>query len=166
MATTHRHSIGTAIGDALVILAVTTIVALAYNALRDEGVELITHEAPAVLVPCPEPTGEITAVTAADVAWGDVHDLVIDARSAADYGAWHAPDARHLVYDFLDPVPDDVVGDLVTAGSRRIVVYGDGGRPDTGEQLAGELAGRGLRNVAFVTGGVTAVREALEGGEP
>ncbi len=41
-----------------------------------------------------------------------------------------------------------------------MVVYGDGGDPDSGEQLARELAGKGIRNVGFVRGGAPAILAA------
>ena len=39
-----------------------------------------------------------------------------------------------------------------------MVVYGDGLEPDSGEELAKEIAGKGIRNVSFVQGGVKALR--------
>jgi hypothetical protein len=41
-----------------------------------------------------------------------------------------------------------------------VVVFGDGGDPDSGEQLARELAGAGIRNVVFVAGGAPRLQAA------
>jgi hypothetical protein len=42
------------------------------------------------------------------------------------------------------------------------VVFGDGSSPDSGQEMARELAGRGMVNVFFVDGGWSAVRAVLE----
>jgi hypothetical protein len=44
------------------------------------------------------------------------------------------------------------------------MVFGDGQDPDSGEQLARELAGRGIRNVRFVQGGAPALAATANGG--
>ena len=160
------HGPGKAVGDVFVVLAVSTVTALTWNALQSDGIPLIPDEPPSILVPCPEPVGDAEALPADQVAWGQAHDLVIDARPQTDFDNWHAPGAMHIIYDFLDPVSDDAVGDLVASGSRRIIIYGDGGPADTGKQLAQELSGRGVRNVGWVAGGVSAARTAAEGGTP
>ena len=38
-----------------------------------------------------------------------------------------------------------------------MVVYGDGGDPDSGEQWAALLSGAGIKNVVFVKGGAPAL---------
>jgi hypothetical protein len=38
-----------------------------------------------------------------------------------------------------------------------VIVYGDGGRPDSGEYLGKEISGRGIKNVYFIRGGAPAV---------
>jgi hypothetical protein len=47
-----------------------------------------------------------------------------------------------------------------------VVVVGDGEDPDSGRELARELAGKGLKNMAYVTGGAPALKAALTGGRP
>ena len=110
-------------------------------------------------MPCPEPGGEVTPIPPADIRWGDVRELLIDARPPGPFVEWHAVDAINVPFDFLDPVPDETIAALVATRSRRVVVYGDGQTPDTGEELARELSGRGMRNVHFVPGGFSALRE-------
>ncbi len=60
-------------------------------------------------------------------------------------------------------MPDDHLQELaeLIASSRatRVVVYGDGGRPDSGEHLGKEISGRGIKNVGFVEGGAPALLE-------
>ena len=58
-------------------------------------------------------------------------------------------------------MPDDLLQALVetiaASGATRVVVYGDGGAPDSGEYLGREISGRGIKNVFFVTGGAPAL---------
>jgi hypothetical protein len=155
------HSISEALRDAVALVAVAAVLALCFNALRGDGLPLVATEPYEIFVPCPEPVGDAFPLVPADVAWGDPSELVIDARPAQAFGAWHADGAVSVPYDFLDPVAPDRVADLVSSGASRVVVYGDGLVPDTGEELGRELAGRGMRNVHFVQGGAAAVRVFL-----
>ncbi len=151
--------------DAAIVVAASAVIALVVNAVRPGGLPLVAKEPYRILVPCPEPGGEIVPLAPADVRWGQATDLVIDARTAAEAAAWAAPGARIVPFDFLDPVSHEVVADLVATRSDRVVVYGDGGRPDSGEEMARELSGHGVRHVHFVPGGVAAVRTHLGTGE-
>ena len=66
-----------------------------------------------------------------------------------------------MPYDWLDPIPGADMQRLARAiaASRatRVVVYGDGERPDSGEHLGREISGRGIKNVSFVRGGAPAL---------
>jgi len=147
-----------AAGDAAIVVAASTCVALAVNALRSDGLPLVTHEAYTVLVPCPEPVGTVEAISPAEVTWQGGTDLVVDARTAEEFAGWTAPGAENLAFDYLDPLPAQAVAALVARGSHRIVVFGDGAQPDSGREMARELAGSGVRNVFFIEGGAPALR--------
>ena len=75
----------------------------------------------------------------------------------------------NVPYDYLDPTPPQVLRELARAiarsRARRVVVYGDGDRPDSGEQLAREISGHGIRNVCFIVGGAPALQEASKGAD-
>jgi hypothetical protein len=47
-----------------------------------------------------------------------------------------------------------------------VVVYGDGGAPDTGELLAREISGHGIKHVFFVEGGAPELRSSERPGGP
>ena len=145
--------------DACGVVVLSAILALAVNAVRKDGIPLVATQEYVIFVPCPEPGGEVTPLPPAEIRWGDARELLIDARTDASFVDWHAADAVNVPFDFLEPVPDETVAALVATRSRRVVVYGDGGNPDTGEELARELSGRGMRNVHFVPGGSAALRE-------
>ena len=151
--------------DAVIVVVVCSVMALAFNALRPGGLEFIATKDYEVFVPCPEPVGEAEAIDAADVLWYSDQELVLDSRVRSDYESWHPAGARSVPYDFLEAVPDDVVRELSRTKARRIVVIGDGLDPDTGRELARELSGRGLKNMYYIPGGIEAVRSAVEGGD-
>jgi rhodanese-related sulfurtransferase len=146
--------------------ALATVLALATNALRADGLALVRHEPFEILVPCPELKGKVESLTVSPAELTRPGTLLVDARSSAEYGAWHAPGALNVPFDFLDPVPEARIKEVAATGARRILVYGDGGEPDSGRELAAELAGRGLRSVWHLRGGAAACRRALAGGRP
>ena len=154
---------GLIVRDAAIAVALSAAVALSFNALRPAGIELIASRDYDVFVPCPEPMGEVERLDASGIRWGEKTELVIDARSAQEHEQWHPAGMRHIPFDFLTPVCDVVLHEIVESRARRIVVIGDGLVPDTGEQLARELSGQGIKNVHFVEGGMDAVRAQLDG---
>lgn len=149
----------TIVRDAAITVALAAALAVASNLVRDSPLPWVAREPYALFVPCPEPLGEVTAVTPQDAPLGD-GSLVIDARPPEEYAAGHVAGARSVVFDYLDPVPDAAVRDVAASGAARVVVYGDGASPDSGHELARELSGRGVRNVLYVEGGAPALRAA------
>jgi hypothetical protein len=117
-----------------------------------------------ILVPCPEPGGDVTPLAPDEVRWGSAGDLLIDARPL-EGSVGSASGVRRVPFDFLDPVSEELLRDLVAVRADRVVVFGDGGLPDSGEELAKELSGRGVRNVFFIRGGVDAIRGHLDAKE-
>lgn len=160
-----RRRVRIVLRDAALIAAACAAVAVGVNAVRGEGgIPLVADRPYQVLVPCPEPLGEVDALAPAAALASEAGTVLVDARAAEDFAAWHLPAARHVPFDWLDPTPPATVDALAASGARRLVVYGDGGEPDSGRELARELAGRGLRNVFYVEGGAIALRDA--GGAP
>ena len=157
----HSGALRTA-RDAAVVAAAAALVALAFNAARPHGLPLVAVVAYETLVPCPEPGGEVIAVDPGEALAAGVRTAAIDARSTPEFGVWHLPGAVNVPYDWLDPTPEQRLRELArtgaATGARQVLVYGDGGRPDSGEHLARELSGRGIKNVAYVRGGAPALR--------
>lgn len=144
--------------EAVVVAATATTASLVFNAVRPVGgIPLIARTPYQVLVPCPEPGGAVEPIPADDPELSSDRTFLVDARPARDFSGQHLPGAVHLPYDWLDPVPEDRLQQFVEAiaasGAVRVVVYGDGGRPDSGEHLGREISGRGIKNVFFVSGG-------------
>ena len=91
----------------------------------------------------------------------EARTLRLDARDRAAFDAWHLPDAMHLEFDWVSPVADAVLKKVASSGAAAVVVYGDGGDPDSGRELGRELSGRGIRNVRFVEGGAASLRKGV-----
>lgn len=155
----------TALRDALILSAVAFGVGVLVNAaIHPEPIPFMAEEDYEILVPCPEPGGEVTPLEPGDAQIGAEQTFRVDARGPEAFAAWHYDGAMNVPYDYLDPTPDEVIAELARRIARsraqRVVVYGDGDDPDTGEQLGREISGKGIKNVCFVRGGAPALRPA------
>jgi rhodanese-related sulfurtransferase len=159
-----RHWLIAAGRDSAIVVVVAAAVALSVNQVRSARLPLVAREPYNVLVPCPDTVGSAAPLAPTVLALRG--DLVIDARVPADYAAWHVPGARSIPFDYLEPTAPAQVQAVARSGARRVVVYGDGQTPDSGQELARELAGRGLRSVFFVQGGAAALRALTPGTRP
>jgi len=142
------------------VVAIFSAIGLAVNGVRGDGIPLVQRTEYQILVPCPETTGDVETLLAGDSTLHDTRTLLVDARSGVEYERWHMPGATNVPFDYLDPTDPAAIHAMASSGARRVVVYGDGEDPDSGEQLAKELSGKGIRNVGFVVGGATALRLA------
>lgn len=151
--------------DALCITSVAVVLALTVNALRADRLPLIARKDFDILVPCPEPLGSAVAITPTDPRVVDANSLLIDARSNDEFRAWHLPSAISVPFDWLAEQEEItntakvVARDVARSAKHAVVVYGDGGEPDSGQQWAALLNTAGIRNVTYVTGGSVALRE-------
>lgn len=161
------HPLRTAVRDALAVVALCGAVGLGFNAWRPSGIAIVQRDAYEILVPCPETAGEVERVDPRDPRVGDARTLLVDARSRADYERSHPAGALHVPFDYLEPTAPAALRQIASSGAARVIVYGDGGDPDSGEQLAREIAGKGIRNVGFVAGGARAFdSRPPDGGAP
>jgi rhodanese-related sulfurtransferase len=151
------REVKSALRDATIVLVACSGTALAVNAARSGGIPLVQKEPYQILVPCPEIVGEVVPVRPGDPALAQADVLLIDARAGAHYEKWHRAGAFSLPYDYLEPVSASALNQVAASGARRVIVYGDDAQPDCGEQLAKELAGKGIRNVGFLVGGAAAL---------
>ena len=158
---TFLGELGRSALEAAVVAAVATVVALAVNALRPDGLPLVADEPYQTLVPCPEPGGPVRELPATDPEIESPRTFLVDARTPREYELGHLPGAVNVRYDWLDPVPEErlreLAREIAASGAVRVVVYGDGSRPDSGEYLGREISGRGIKNVCFVRGGAPAL---------
>ena len=162
----------TGLRDAAGVTAGCAVVALLVNGvLHPEGIPLVADAPYEILVPCPEPGGEVKALEPGH-PWLEADErrtYLVDARGADAYETWHAARAVNVTYDYLDPTPvevtDELAKNIARSRAQRVAVYGDGDDPDSGEQLGMEIAEHGIRKVFFVRGGAPALRKVLGGRE-
>lgn len=158
-------SFGTTILEALIVTVASALMALAVNGIRENGIPLVQKTEYQILVPCPETTGEVDTLSPSVLDEPMDRVLLLDARQKNEFEKGHLPGAKSIPYDYLEPLTDCALREVASSGARRVVVYGDGEDPDSGEQLAKELSGKGIRNVGFIAGGAqTVLGEA--GGQP
>jgi len=146
--------------DACLIVLTGFVVALVVNFLRVDGLPLVARTPYMTLVPCPEPGGPVESLEAGSPEVASPKSFRVDSRSQSEFDTQHLPGAVNVHYDWLDPLPEATLAELArsiaASGATRVVVYGDGGRPDSGEYLAKEISGRGIKNVHFIRGGAPA----------
>ncbi len=143
------------------VAAIAAVIAVAVNVLRPAGLPFIARTPYQILVPCPEPGGPVQVLQPNDPAILGARTFLVDARSLREYEIQHMSEAVNLPYDWLDPIPEDrllsLAEEIAASGATRVVVYGDGAQPDSGEYLGKEISGRGIKNVWFVEGGASAL---------
>ncbi|RLB58794.1 MAG: hypothetical protein DRI34_03830 [Deltaproteobacteria bacterium] len=162
--------LGGALRDAVVLTLVASALGLLVNLFHPRRIPYLAEKEYQTLVPCPVPGGEVTPCQPGDEMVRAADSLPVDARSPAQYASWHLEGAINIPFDYLEPVPQKLLDELNLRlnrrRARRLVVYGDGKNPDSGEQLGRELSGKGFRNVFFVSGGAPALREGTAAPRP
>ena len=157
-----RDEMASALRDAVIAAGISFAVGLVVNLVRPDAIPFIADQPYELFVPCPEPGGEVTPMAADAPALLADDSFVLDARSKQEFDAWRLRQAINISYDYLDPTPQETLQDLAKTIARsraqRVVVYGDGATPDTGEQLAREGSGHGIKHVFFVEGGAPELR--------
>jgi rhodanese-related sulfurtransferase len=154
------------------VLLVAVLLALVFNAVRTNRLDLVARESFESLIfqPCPETEGtSAEAVVLKPEGGGETTafpegTVVVDARPASRYAEGHVPGAVNVVYDELEGVPDAAVEKLKPF--KAVVVYCDGWEDEADETarytnppsslLADELKARGLANVSYMEGGLRA----------
>ncbi|MFC1611239.1 rhodanese-like domain-containing protein [Myxococcota bacterium] len=161
----------TALRDAIVITVATSVAALLINLVHPNAIPYLAEEAYDTLVPCPVSGGPVTKLTPHQVvAASETDTFFVDARSAEAFERFHHKEAVNVTYDYLDPTPPETLEclarNIAASGAKRVVVYGDGEEPDTGEQLGKEISGFGIKNVCYLVGGAPALESFSRGGAP
>jgi len=156
------HGLRRALVEALLVTVGASVLALVVNAARPGGLPLVADRPYETLVPCPEPGGEVTALAGVELSTASDGSFVVDARAVEAFRDWSFPGATSIPFDYLEPTPaatlEQLARDIARSRARRVVVYGDGEQPDSGEQLGKEIAASGIKNVFFVEGGAPVLR--------
>lgn len=144
--------------DAAIVVVAASALALASNALRSERkIPLVAEKEYEILVPCPEFAGKpARVILPGQVDPGERGVLLVDAREREAHARWHLPGAISIPYDYLEPKPEE--REVLRRKARKVIVYGDGENPDSGQQLANAISGKGVKHVFYVKGGAPALR--------
>lgn len=151
------------IKQATLLAAVAALLAFGTNAVRADGLSLVAQKDFEIVVPCPEPVGAATEIGPEDPRLRDPNTLIIDARAREEYESWHLASAINAPFDWLaeqDAITaqsQQIARDIARTRKHALVVYGDGGDPDSGRQWAVSLNSAGIRNVFYVRGGAPAL---------
>ncbi len=155
----------TTLRDAAIVILVSTVVALLVNVVRSEGIPLVQKEAYDILVPCPEPVGDPEQLEVGDPRIKDDKSLVLDVRLRDEFEQWHLNGARNQPFDWLGPPVDEevktVAKQVAASRAQRVIVYGDGDNPDSGQEWAKLLSGARIKNVFYIKGGAPSLNQKL-----
>jgi rhodanese-related sulfurtransferase len=143
----------------IVLVFLFSLVGVVVNILRPQPLAWVATVPYEVFVPCPEILGDSIAVEPSLPLLTDAGILWIDARSKDEYDIWHIKNAVNIPFDYLEPVDDKHVSFILNSGAKRIIIYGDGGKPDSGNELGAELSGKGIRNIHHIEGGSVALQK-------
>jgi len=143
----------------IVILVLSTIIALAVNSARGGGVSIIgnwpsrTADSDGPVVPPSAQPGDPPFVTLEDaVAMYQSQDVAfIDSRDPEDYQYGHVKGAINIPFDYLDDAWDAYIDSLNAADG--YVVYCSGGECETSLYLGRYLYQRGFPHIYVFFGG-------------
>jgi rhodanese-related sulfurtransferase len=152
--------------QAVAITLFSSLVGLMANLIHPNKISYISLEKYQILVPCPEPGGEVFSLSATEFRLYNGNVYIVDARQEAEYLEWKYEKAINVPFDYLDPTSPEVIEQLTTeivnTKAKRVVVYGDGQEPDSGELLAKEISSYGIKNVFFVKGGAPVIKNKVD----
>ncbi|MBN2802729.1 MAG: rhodanese-like domain-containing protein [Deltaproteobacteria bacterium] len=152
--------------EAVIIALIGSILGIAVSFVHPRGIPLVEDEPYEIIVPCKVPGGKVKPVDPSILKADKV--FIVDARSKEEFDLWHPQNASLLTYDFLDAVSQEdltnLANSIVKARALKVVVYGDGSNPDTGELLGKEISGRGIKNVYFIKGGIDTLKGTAKTG--
>ena len=138
----HRSTVLVVFRDAFIVFIIATTLALVTNAFREDGIPLVAKEEYTILVPCPESMGEAISIKGDDPLIRNPASLLIDVRSRKEFEEWHLPQALNQPYDWLaeqdevDRKAAEIAKSIARSRKHHVVVYGDGGNPDSGKYWA------------------------------
>ncbi len=154
--------------EALVVSFAFSAIGLLVNLVHPNKIPYVAKQAYEILVPCPEPGGKVTPLAPNREERFYEDAFLVDARSKEDFATWHFLSATNVPFDYLDPTPKETIQalakEIARSRAQKVLVYGDGDTPDTGEQLGKEISGYGIKNVFFLKGGAPRLRALTAAG--
>ncbi len=135
-----------------------SLVAIIINFFHPHRLPLFANKPFEIYVPCPDTTGEVKEISYEDFQEIKESAIIIDARDREEFEKWHLDQAENIEYDYLNPVCPLKIKEILSKKKLNVVVYGDGEEPDSGKELAKELASKGIKNVFYIKGGIKSLK--------
>jgi rhodanese-related sulfurtransferase len=159
------------IGQAAAIVAVSALVAVATNAVRPDGIPLITDVEYEIFAPCKDSEAQSDEISGEDLAAGDGGAVYVDARPAEAFAVEHVLDAVNVPYSVLFGAAqedlDRLDGALASRKAGSVIVYGvlddpsdPSSKVDLAKQLARQLVEAGVAGVRHVEGGLEELKKS------
>ncbi len=142
--------------DAALIVVLSTVAALAFNALRANGLPWLRYAPFDLLGPCPEIADDIPLITAKKLKPGDPNLVIVDVRLAWDHLGGHLPGAWFLPMYETASLDEAVVARLKNLKAGTWIVLTGAAGTATAERALTALVGQGLRGLYVLEGGVEA----------
>lgn len=162
------HRARRVLAHAGVLVVVPSVVAVAADLVRPDGIPLIadTDYRDEILVPCPENLREARAVFVKDLPADGGGLVVVDSRPAGEFLAGHVSGAMNIPHRELHTAGAAFEAALAKdleplrgISGGRIIVCGDA-RIRSGRNFAAMLVERGFEGVRYIAGGCAAWEEA------
>ncbi len=150
--------------QAAVIVVAGVAIAAATNAIRSDGIPLVTDIPYEIMVPCPDSEADSQAANVSDLVNND-KVLFVDARPKEIFEAEHVEGAINVPYSALFGAAKEdiekVAAEAKAKGATKVVVYGEyedpevpGEMVDFGRPLANQLLEEEVLGVEYVEGGL------------
>lgn len=155
----------------IAITAGSAAIAVVTNAVRSDGIPLVTDIPYDIFAPCKDSETESQAASSDDLrAVDDAKVLYVDARPADAFKAEHVVNAINVPYSALFGASDEDIAKVKKAaldkGATTVIVYGEladaaaGGKTvDFGKPLAQQLIESGIKGVKHVEGGMEKIKQ-------
>ncbi len=140
--------------NSLILVIIISFLAILINFVHPHRIPFVAERPYEIYVPCPDTTGSIKELDKNEFISLSKDSVIIDARSREEYEKWHFEDAINIEYDYLSPICPLKIKEVISMKRKYVIVYGDGEEPDSGKELAKEIATKGLKNVHYLKGGI------------
>ena len=154
------------------IVVIAAGVAIGTNAIRSDGIPLVTDIEYEIFAPCKDSEAESEAADASDLADGaDESVLYVDARPAEAFEAEHVDGSINIPYSVLfGATAEDIAAvkrEIAARGAKKVVVFGTYAEPESTEQavdlaepLAQQLIEAEIAGVKHLEGGIEELKKS------
>jgi rhodanese-related sulfurtransferase len=151
------------------IVVVAALIAIGTNAIRSDGIPLVTEIEYEIFAPCKDSEAESEAASVEDLS-GAEGVLYVDARPAEAFAAEHVEGSINIPYSVLFGASEEdlatVKREIAARKAVRVIVYGTYAEPgsteqavDLAEPLAQQLIEAEIQGVKHLEGGMEELKK-------